>query len=208
MMSENYQQSMRRKTRSASICAPGSSSMEQMLSTMPPPGKENRIGKNKDSGSATPDSGCTPTRRRRPATRSQSARVSGANKSIRRRAAQQAASQQEYSAEALGSRSAHYNSEPRLTDNEHSPGLRRRGSRRGQSVHHSHQRKVNAYLDVPDVNSRPPVQRDDILDDDLYRLRSFSLTSKGEIHSSFYDHISRYVIFNYLVAISTFVVGT
>lgn len=96
MMSEQNQQSLRRKTRSASICAPGSSSMEQMLSAagMPPPGKENRIlaGARKDSGgSATPESSSTPTRtRRRPATRSQSARVTGANKSIRRaRAAQQ-----------------------------------------------------------------------------------------------------------------------
>lgn len=99
MMSENQQQSLRRKTRSASICAPGSSSMEQMLSSMPPPGKENmRDGINcgggvarvkKDSGNATPESSSTPTRRRRPATRSQSARVSGANKSIRKRAAQQ-----------------------------------------------------------------------------------------------------------------------
>lgn len=100
MMSEQNQQSLRRKTRSASICAPGSSSMEQMLNAavaagIPPPGKENRIlaGARKDSGgSATPESSSTPTRRRRPATRSQSARVTGANKSIRKRAAQQGSS--------------------------------------------------------------------------------------------------------------------
>lgn len=78
-----------------------------------------------------------------------------------------------------GPRSAHCSSEPRLTDNDASPGLRRRGSRRGQSAYHPHQRKaVNAYLDVPDVNV-PPVQTDELLDEDLYRLRSFSLTSKG-----------------------------
>lgn len=81
-MAEN---SFRRKTRSASICAPGFSSMEQMLEAMPPSGARE---KERDSGSGTPDSN-TPTRRRRPATRSQSARVSGGNKSIRRRAAAQ-----------------------------------------------------------------------------------------------------------------------
>lgn len=86
-MSDN---SLRRKTRSASICAPGFSSMEQMLEAMPPSGARERdkVDREKDSGSGTPD-GSTPTRRRRPATRSQSARVSGANKSIRRRAAAQ-----------------------------------------------------------------------------------------------------------------------
>lgn len=77
--------SLRWKTRSASICAPGFSSMEQMLESMPPSGVRER---ERDSGSGTPDSS-TPTRRRRPATRSQSARVSGGNKSIRRRAAAQ-----------------------------------------------------------------------------------------------------------------------
>ncbi|XP_031785076.1 GTP-binding protein Di-Ras2 isoform X2 [Nasonia vitripennis] len=91
--SMHYQQSLRRKTRSASICAPGSSSMEQMLDGVPPKDAAARMilatGGKKDSGSATPESSSTPTRRRRPATRSQSARVSGANKSIRRKAAQQ-----------------------------------------------------------------------------------------------------------------------
>ncbi|XP_031785075.1 GTP-binding protein RAD isoform X1 [Nasonia vitripennis] len=182
--SMHYQQSLRRKTRSASICAPGSSSMEQMLDGVPPKDAAARMilatGGKKDSGSATPESSSTPTRRRRPATRSQSARVSGANKSIRRKAAQQA-KEHDYPAEGSGVRSAHCSSEPRLTDNDASPGLRRRGSRRGQSVHHAHHRKVNPYLDVPDVNAPPP-QRDDLLDEDLYRLRSFSLTSKGVIN--------------------------
>lgn len=95
-MAESYnhhqrEQSLQRKTRSASICAPGSSSLEQMVGSMPPIGKENlRISATKkESGSGTPENSSTPTRRRRPAARSQSARVSGANKSVRRRAAQQ-----------------------------------------------------------------------------------------------------------------------
>lgn len=92
---------LQRKGRSASICAPGFSSMEQMLGAIPPSGvKEgngsviggisagsNSVGTT-GGGSGTPENS-TPTRRRRPATRSQSARVSGANKSIRRRAAAQ-----------------------------------------------------------------------------------------------------------------------
>lgn len=66
--------------------------MEQMLEAMPPSGaREREKGereRERDSSSGTPDTS-TPTRRRRPATRSQSARVSGGNKSIRRRAAAQ-----------------------------------------------------------------------------------------------------------------------
>ncbi|XP_054012278.1 GTP-binding protein RAD [Hylaeus anthracinus] len=173
--------SLRRKTRSASICAPGSSSMEQMLEGMPPSGARDRdkSDREKDSGSGTPDSS-TPTRRRRPATRSQSARVSGANKSIRRRAAAQAAQHHHHHHEGTV-KSAHCSSEPKLTDNDISPGLRRRGSRRGQSMHHSHHRKSNAFLDVPDTSSQMP-SREDGEDEDSYRLRSFSLTSKGVIN--------------------------
>lgn len=177
-MSDN---SLRRKTRSASICAPGFSSMEQMLEAMPPSGARERdkVDREKDSGSGTPD-GSTPTRRRRPATRSQSARVSGANKSIRRRAAAQAAHHHHHHHEGTV-KSAHCSSEPRLTDNDISPGLRRRGSRRGQSMHHSHHRKSNAFLDVPDTSSQMP-SREEGEDEDSYRLRSFSLTSKGIIN--------------------------
>ncbi|XP_031836984.1 rad, Gem/Kir family member 3 [Nomia melanderi] len=173
-MAEN---SLRRKTRSASICAPGFSSMEQMLEAMPPSGARERdkIDREKDSGSGTPDSS-TPTRRRRPATRSQSARVSGPNKSIRRRAAAQAAQHHQGTV-----KSAHCSSEPRLTDNDISPGLRRRGSRRGQSMHHTHHRKSNAFLDVPDTSSQVP-SREDGEDEDSYRLRSFSFTSKGVVN--------------------------
>lgn len=76
-------------------------------------------------------------------------------------------------------KSAHCNSEPRLSENEVSPGLRRRGSRRGQSMHHTHHRKSAAFLDVPDSSTQQP-QREEGEDEDSYRLRSFSLTSKGE----------------------------
>lgn len=54
----------RHKTRSASICAPASGSLETIL--------------NPPSGSGTPESGTPGYQRRRPATRTQSARITGA----------------------------------------------------------------------------------------------------------------------------------
>ncbi|CAD7014160.1 unnamed protein product [Ceratitis capitata] len=65
---------MQKKTRSASICATSGGSIETAIHNMPAYGAA--------SGSATPESGGTPGyRRRRPATRSQSARItSGANR--------------------------------------------------------------------------------------------------------------------------------
>lgn len=53
----------RQKTRSASICAPASGSLETIL--------------NAPSGSGTPDNGTPGYQRRRPATRTQSARITG-----------------------------------------------------------------------------------------------------------------------------------
>lgn len=53
----------RRKTRSASICAPPCGSLETIVS---PP-----------SGSGTPENGTPNYQRRRPATRTQSARITG-----------------------------------------------------------------------------------------------------------------------------------
>lgn len=170
----------RRKTRSASICAPGFSSMEQMLGTIPPSGAKERdkSDRERDSGSGTPDSN-TPTRRRRPATRSQSARVSGASKSIRRRAAQ-AADQHHLHHHEGSVKSPHCSSEPKLTNADVSPACRRRGSRRGQSMHHAQQKKSNDFLDVPVASMQLSPREGE--DEDSYRLRSFSLTRKGVIN--------------------------
>ncbi|KAL0130936.1 hypothetical protein PUN28_002493 [Cardiocondyla obscurior] len=161
--------------------------MEQMLEAMPPSGARERDRWEREreahSGSGTPDSS-TPTRRRRPATRSQSARVSGGNKSIRRRAAAQAATHHYHHHqhhEGTSMKSPHCSSEPRLTENDVSPGIRRRGSRRGQSMHHTHQRRSNAFLDVPDASAQM-LPREEGEDEDSYRLRSFSLTSKGVVN--------------------------
>ncbi|PSN31681.1 hypothetical protein C0J52_21069 [Blattella germanica] len=155
------------KGRSASICAPGFSSMEAMAAAnagTPPLA----------TGSSTPEASGTPSgRRRRPATRSQSARVPG-GRSVRRKAVAAAA------AEAGTMRSG--TSEPRLhvevptiATPDASPGMRRKGSTR-RSVHQSQPRKSTAFLDVPDAGGCPEDE-----DEDSYRLRSFSFTSKESL---------------------------
>ncbi|XP_046477654.2 ras-like protein 2 [Neodiprion pinetum] len=48
-------------------------------------------------------------------------------------------------------------------------------------MHHAHHRKSAAFLDVPDTPAQQP-QREEGEDEDSYRLRSFSLTSKGVIN--------------------------
>lgn len=160
-MTDDYPHVSRVKGRSASICATGSSSMEAIHAAIPPNG--------------TPENGTPVGRRRRPAARSQSARISG-GRSIRRRAA--------VAATANNSEvKSHCNSEPKLADQpavtpEVSPNIRRKGStRRGTSVYH---RKSTAFLDVPDSRSAGVgVGIGDEEDEDSYRLRSFSFTSKG-----------------------------
>jgi hypothetical protein len=145
------------KGRSASICAPGFSSMEAMATAA--------------AGTCTPEISGTPvSRRRRPAARSQSARVPG-GRSVRRRAVAAAAA-----AEACSMRSG--TSEPRLHPDvptiatpEASPGMRRKGSSR-----RSMPRKSTAFLDVPNNTGGCPEDEDE----ESYRLRSFSFTSKGK----------------------------
>ncbi|XP_076272978.1 rad, Gem/Kir family member 3 isoform X2 [Rhynchophorus ferrugineus] len=151
MTDDRTQRVPRPKGRSASICA-GSSSMEAIPPMPPPPGDG------------------TPTqRRRRPAARSQSARIAN-RRSIKYRNAQQAQADRSQS-----------NSEPKLTEDstpDVSPNIRRKGSqRRGTSVY---QRKSAAFLDVPESKkSTSHSNTDGEEDEDSYRLRSFSFTSKG-----------------------------
>ncbi|CAH0767660.1 unnamed protein product [Bemisia tabaci] len=165
MTDEALLAAQREKGRSASICAPGISSMEVFLSGIPPPGTP-PLDAAAAAGTGTP-------RRRRPATRSQSARLTG-GKSVRRRA---------LNAELAGSNQSMRSggSEPRLEQasvTDSPSGFRRKGSaRRVNSVYHGQQRKSTAFLDVPTNQSddSPP-------DQDSYRLRSFSFTSKGIIN--------------------------
>lgn len=153
----------RAKGRSASICATGSASMEAMVAAQ----------ETATSAHNTPEGGTPTGRRRRPAARSQSARIAS-GRSIRRRAAVAAAANHSHEVKS------HYNSEPKLADDSSdiSPGSRRRNStRRGTSVYH---RKSTAFLEIPDQRCAYGGGRaEEEEDEDSYRLRSFSFTSKG-----------------------------
>jgi hypothetical protein len=156
------------KGRSASICAPGFSSMEAMAAAAtgtPPP----------VTGSCTPECSGTPSgRRRRPASRSQSARVPG-GRSVRRRAVAAAAAAESGSMRSGTSEPRLHADMPTIATPDASPGMRRKGSTR-RSVHQSQPRKSTAFLDVPNNTGVCPEDEDE----ESYRLRSFSFTSKGK----------------------------
>ncbi|XP_037822943.1 GTP-binding protein RAD isoform X2 [Lucilia sericata] len=151
---------MQKKTRSASICATGGS-IETVIYNMP-------------SGNNTPDSQGTPNyRRRRPATRSQSARITNtAGRSVRRRPQQQQQMQHN-----LQETRSYCTSEPRLSETE-TPPQRRKLSQRRPQQQHPH-RRSNAFLDVPTVNMHHLRVSDD---EDLDRLRTFSASKGGIIN--------------------------
>lgn len=152
-MTDDYPHATRAKGRSASICAASSASVEGLPQT-----------------GGTPEGGTPSSRRRRPAVRSQSARIAG-GRSIRRRAAVAATT-------ANSELKSHCNSEPKLDQSETnldaSPNIRRKNSatRKSTSVYH---RKSAAFLDVPDTRGVATEE-----DEESYRLRSFSFTSKGK----------------------------
>ncbi|CAH1372826.1 GTP-binding protein REM 1 [Tenebrio molitor] len=152
-MADEHTHVPRTKGRSASICA---TSLEAIAP----------IG-------GIPNGGTPQSRRRKPATRSQSARLNN-NRSMKRRTTL-ATNQLEVK--------THCNSEPKLTEQneatpEVSPNIKRKGSaRRGTSVYH---RKSTAFLDVPDTRSSRGNPEEE--DEDSYRLRSFSFTSKGIVN--------------------------
>lgn len=161
-MTDDHPHVPRAKGRSASICA---TSME----AIPPI-------------SGTPDAGTPQSRRRRPAARSQSARLTN-TRSVRRRTAANASSATTTTTPVNNVTKTQSTSEPKLADQNEmnsvtpdvSPNIRRKGStRRGTSVYH---RKSTAFLDVPDTRSKPINPEEE--DEDSYRLRSFSFTSKG-----------------------------
>lgn len=136
-----------RTKRSQSICAPASASMEALAAPME----------------------TTPAPRRRPAARSQSARITG-GRSVRHRRQQQ---QQQLDRETR----ARYSSEPRLAEAETPPQVRRQASarRRPPAGQHSQPRRSNAFLDVPRTTHQPEEEPDE----DSYRLRTFNITQKG-----------------------------
>ncbi|XP_075979020.1 rad, Gem/Kir family member 3 [Anticarsia gemmatalis] len=138
-----------RTKRSQSICAPASASMEALAAPME----------------------TTPAPRRRPAARSQSARITG-GRSVRHRRQQQ---QQQLDRETR----TRYSSEPRLAEAETPPQVRRQASarRRPPPGQHNQPRRSNAFLDVP----RTQHQAEEEPDEDSYRLRTFNITQKGGI---------------------------
>ncbi|XP_034105928.1 GTP-binding protein RAD isoform X2 [Drosophila nasuta] len=152
---------MQKKTRSASICATGAS-IETVIHNMP-------------SGSATPEGGTPGYRRRRPATRSQSARITSGARSVRRRT--QAQQQQQQQQHTLQETRSYCTSEPRLSETETPPQRRKLSQRRPQP--HGH-RKSNAFLDVPTMNMHHLRVNDD--DEDVDRLRTFSASKGGIIN--------------------------
>lgn len=146
----------RHKTRSASICAPSTGSLETILN---PPDR------------ATAENGTPGYQRRRPATRSQSARITGA-RSVRKKVQTQQQNLQEVR--------SHCTSEPRLSETE-TPMQRRRGSQRHRPTYGQSQRKSNAYLDVP-ISNFNHLQVSDNDDEDVDRLRTFSASKGGVIN--------------------------
>ncbi|XP_067631996.1 GTP-binding protein RAD isoform X2 [Eurosta solidaginis] len=161
---------MQKKTRSASICATSGGSIETVIHNLP------TYGSGAQSGNATPENGGTPGyRRRRPATRSQSARITNTGaRSVRRRAQAQAQQQQQQQYNLENSRS-YCTSEPRLSETETPPQRRKLSQRRPQQ---QAQRKSNAFLDVPAMHHLR-VSEDD---GDLDRLRTFSASKGGVIN--------------------------
>ncbi|XP_011291006.1 uncharacterized protein LOC101887219 isoform X1 [Musca domestica] len=151
---------MQKKTRSASICATGGGSLENAIYNMP-------------SGNNTPENSGTPSyRRRRPATRSQSARITAtAGRSVRRRP--QVQQQMQHNLQETRS---YCTSEPRLSETETPPQRRKLSQRRPQQ---HPQRKSNAFLDVPTMNMHHLRVSDD---EDLDRLRTFSASKGGIIN--------------------------
>lgn len=145
------------KKRSSSISAPACASLETIVS---PP-----------SEGGTPENGTPGYRRRRPATRSQSARITGP-RSVRRKPQPPPATLQDSK--------GHCTSEPRLNDSETPPPQKRRGSQR-RPTQNTAPRKSNAFLDVPQVNLQH-LQIDDQDDDDNYRLRTFSSSKQGVVN--------------------------
>ncbi|XP_062710965.1 uncharacterized protein LOC134288996 isoform X2 [Aedes albopictus] len=150
------------KKRSSSISAPACASLETII--CPPT----------DSGIS--DNGTPGNRRRRQATRSQSARITGP-RSVRRKL--------QPPSSTLQDAKSHFTSEPRLNDSETPPPQKRRGSQR-RSTQNTAARKSNIFLDVPHLNVQN-LQIDDQDDDDNYRLRTFSSSKQDEWQNMFLE---------------------
>lgn len=110
--------------------------------------------------------GAAAPRRRRPAARSQSARAPAGRPSRRR--------PPNTLAPAAPAAPARYSSEPRLSEAETPPPVRRQASARRRPQHSPAHRRSTAFLDVP--KTMAPEQEPD---EDSYRLRTFNVNHKG-----------------------------
>jgi len=120
-------------------------------------------------------------RRRRPAARSQSARAP-AGRPARRRPANTLAPAQA---------PARYSSEPRLSEAETPPPVRRQASARRRPQHSPAHRRSAAFLDVPKTLS-PAMDLEP--DEDSYRLRTFNVNHKGGNQKIINKYISNSII--------------
>lgn len=145
------------KKRSSSISAPVCSSLETVVT--PPP----------DSGTSE----FSGYKRRRPATRSQSARMTGP-RSVRRKPQPQAVTLQDSK--------GHCTSEPKLNEYETPPPQKRSGSQR-RVPPIAITKMSKPFLDVPQLNVQQ-LQIDDQDDADNYRLRTFSSSKQGLLNVS------------------------
>ncbi|XP_055591531.1 uncharacterized protein LOC129743519 [Uranotaenia lowii] len=145
------------KKRSSSISAPTCASLETVIS---PP-----------SEGGTPENGTPGYRRRRAATRSQSARITGP-RSVRRKP---------QPAPTLQDSKGHFISEPRLTEPDTPSPHKRMGSQRRLAPNSAPPKKTNAFLDVPHMNLQQ-LQVNDPDEDDNIRLRTFSSSKQGVVN--------------------------
>ncbi|KAG5673827.1 hypothetical protein PVAND_003841 [Polypedilum vanderplanki] len=168
MADDNYFTKPQYKTRSASISAPASTSLEQIVNSQ-----------YETDGCGNGES--TPYRRRKPATRSQSARIPQ-GRSVRKKVS----TTQAPSPSLYYDNKTQFASEPYLTDDNetlHQPV--RRGSQRrpaqnnNVSSNASVRRKSNIYLDVPGYNSNNYLKVNDNNED---VVRTFSTSNKGIVN--------------------------
>ncbi|XP_044590053.1 GTP-binding protein RAD [Cotesia glomerata] len=177
-----------RTTRSASMCAYDALDVKLPVGVLSVSSDRNLHKKesDKECGTKVFDRKTNSTQRLKRATRSQSAKMSYSNKSSRPINSSRASTNQ-YRYQSchvgVGIVSPHCISEPKLTNENITHGIRKRDNRRGQSMHHVHNQHNNT-LEVPNEKYRYDSQseKDDNSDDTNYRLRSFSLTSKGVIN--------------------------
>ncbi|XP_057320283.1 GTP-binding protein REM 1 isoform X2 [Microplitis mediator] len=178
-----------RTTRSASICVYDVLDVKPSIGSLLSVSADVNLHKkelDQECGNKILERKTTSTQRHKRAMRSQSAKMSNSHKSSRPNNSSRASTNKyRYQSCHVGGSiiSPHCISEPKLTNENMGCGIRKRDSRRGQSMHHIHHQHVNT-LDVRNGKNRydPQSKIEENCEGSNYRLRSFSLTSKGLIN--------------------------